>query len=166
MVQDNVITSLLANGKVDVVKALRGVRLNNILKRGITQFLFFFAELTHLLMKGGISMMNIKTEIFKLIYGDKTPKRKKIFVKEIDVLKIEPWISEGNFDIEHADALLEDIHEKQYMRDDILVKDVYKDINMLIEGAYVAGLNDSKDMSDEDINARTKELISKIELLR
>jgi methionine aminopeptidase len=117
-------------------------------------------------MKGGISMMNIKTGIFKLIYGDKTPKRKKIFVKEIDVLKIEPWVSEGNFDIEHADALLEDIHEKQYMRDDILVKDVYKDINMLIEGAYVAGLNDAKDMSDEDINARTKELISKIELLR
>ena len=117
-------------------------------------------------MKGGISMMNIKTEIFKLIYGDKTPKRKKIFVKEIDVLKIEPWISEGNFDIEHADALLEDIHEKQYMRDDILVKDVYKDINMLIEGAYVAGLNDSKNMSDEDIDGRTKALISKIDTLR
>jgi hypothetical protein len=27
-------------------------------------------------------------------------------------------------------------------------------------------LNDAKDMSDEDINARTKELISKIKLLR
>jgi methionine aminopeptidase len=117
-------------------------------------------------MKGGISMMNIKTGIFKLIYGGKTLVKKKVYVKEIDVLKIEPWVSEGNFDIEHADALLEDIHEKQYMRDDILVKDVYKDINMLIEGAYVAGLNDAKDMSDEDINARTKELISKIELLR
>ena len=111
-------------------------------------------------------MMNIMTEIFKLIYGGKKPVKKKIFVKEIDVLKIEPWISEGNFDIEHADALLDDIHKKQYMRDDILVKDVYKDINMLIEGGYVAGLNDSKDMSDEDINARTKELIYKIELLR
>ena len=110
--------------------------------------------------------MNIKNEIFKLLYGGKTLVKKKIFVKEIDVLKIEPWISKGNFDIEHADVLLEDIHEKQYMRDDILVKDVYKDINMLIEGAYVAGLNDSKDMSDEDINTLTKELISKIELLR
>jgi hypothetical protein len=110
--------------------------------------------------------MNIINEIFKLMHGGKTLVKKKVYVKEIDVLKIEPWVSEGNFDIEHADALLEDIHEKQYMRDDILVKDVYKDINMLIEGAYVAGLNDAKDMSDEDINARTKELISKIKLLR
>ena len=57
-------------------------------------------------MKGGISMMNIKTGIFKLLYGGKTPVKKKVFVKEIDVLKIEPWISEGNFDIEHADVLL------------------------------------------------------------
>ena len=110
--------------------------------------------------------MNIKNEIFKLIYGGKAIVKKKIFVKEIDVLKIEPWISKGNFDIEHADVLLEDIHEKQYMRDDIIVKDVYKDINMLIEGAYIAGLNDSKDMSDEYINTRTRELISKIKLLR
>ena len=110
--------------------------------------------------------MNIKNEIFKLIYGGKATVKKKIFVKEIDVLKIEPWISKGNFDIEHADVLLEDIHEKQYMRDDIIVKDVYKDINMLIEGAYIAGLNDSKDMSDEYINTRTRELISKIKLLR
>ena len=111
-------------------------------------------------------MMNIKTGIFKLLYGGKTPVKKKVFVKEIDVLKIEPWISEGNFDIEHVDILLEDIHEKQYMRDDIIVKDVYKDINMLIEGAYIAGLNDSKDMSDEYINTQTRELISKIKLLR
>ena len=117
-------------------------------------------------MKGGISMMNIKTGIFKLLYGGKTLVKKKVFVKEIDILKIEPWISEGIFDIEHADVLLEDIHEKQYMRNDIIVKDVYKDINMLIEGAYIAGLNDSKDMSDEYINTRTRELISKIKLLR
>lgn len=110
--------------------------------------------------------MNITTEIFKLIYGGKKPVKKKIFVKEIDVLKIEPWISRGNFDIEHADALLEDIHEKQYIRDDIFVEDVYKDINMLIEGAYIAGLNDAKDMTDKDIETRTRELIYKIKTLR
>ena len=110
--------------------------------------------------------MNIINEIFKLMHGGNTPEQKKIFVKEIDILKIEPWISIGNFDIEHADALLEDIHEKQYMRNDIFVKDVYKDINMLIEGAYVAGLNDAKDMTDKDIETKTRELISKIKTLR
>ena len=110
--------------------------------------------------------MNIINEIFKLMHGGNTPEQKKIFVKEIDVLKIEPWISIGNFDIEHADVLLEDIHKKQYMRNDMFVIDVYKSINMLIEGAYVSGLNDSKNMSDEDIDGRTKALISKIETLR
>ena len=117
-------------------------------------------------MKGGISKMNIINEIFKLMQGGNTPEQKKIFVKEVDVLKIEPWISIGNFDIEHADVLLEDIHKKQYMRNDMFVIDVYKSINMLIEGAYVSGLNDSKNMSDEDIDGRTKALISKIETLR
>ena len=110
--------------------------------------------------------MNIINEIFKLMHGGNTPEQKKIFVKEINVLNIEPWISIGNFDIEHADVLLEDIHKKQYMRNDMFVDDVYKDINMLIEGAYIAGLNDSKDMSDEDIYVRTKELLSKVEALR
>ena len=110
--------------------------------------------------------MNIINEIFKLMHGGNTPEQKKIFVKEIDVLKIEPWISIGNFDIEHADVLLEDIHKKQYMRDDMFVDDVYKDINMLIEGAYVAGLNDAKYISDKDIDNQTKELLSKIEKLR
>ena len=117
-------------------------------------------------MKGGISKMNIINEIFKLMHGGNTPEQKKIFVKEIDVLKIKPWISIGNFDIEHADVLLEDIHKKQYMRNDMFVIDVYKSINMLIEGAYVSGLNDSKNMSDEYIDGRTKALISKIETLR
>ena len=93
--------------------------------------------------------MNIKTGIFKLLYGGKTLVKKKVFVKEIDVLKIEPWISKGNFDIEHADVLLEDIHEKQYMRDDILVKDVYKDINMIIEGAYVTSFHKEACLSRE-----------------
>ena len=110
--------------------------------------------------------MNIKNEIFKLIFGGNTQVKKKIFVKEINVLNIEPWISRGNFDIEEADVLLDDIHKKQYMRNDMFVDDVYKDINMLIEGAYIAGLNDSKDMSDEDIDIRTKDLLSKIETLR
>ena len=115
---------------------------------------------------GGVSQMNIKNEIFKLIFGGNTQVKKKIFVKEINVLNIEPWISRGNFDIEEADVLLDDIHKKQYMRNDMFVDDVYKDINMLIEGAYIAGLNDSKDMSDEDIDIRTKDLLSKIETLR
>lgn len=110
--------------------------------------------------------MNITAEIFKFIYGAKAPVKKKIFVKEIDVLKIEPWISRGNFDIEHANILLEDIHEKQYMRDNLFVKEVYKDINLIIEGAYIAGLNDSKDMSYTDIDDRTKKLLSKIDTLR
>ena len=52
------------------------------------------------------------------------------------------------------------------MRNDMFVIDVYNSINMLIEGAYVSGLNDSKNMSDEDIDSRTKALISKIETLR
>ena len=115
---------------------------------------------------GGVSQMNIKNEIFKLIFGGNTQVKKKIFVKEINVLNIEPWISRGNFDIEHADVLLDDIHKKQYMRNDMFVIDVYKSINMLIEGAYVSGLNDSKNMSDEDIDIRTKDLLSKIETLR
>lgn len=104
--------------------------------------------------------------IFKFIFGEKTPVKKKIYVKEINVLNLEPWVSIGNFDIEHADVLLEDIHKKQYMRNDMFVDDVYKSINMLIEGAYVAGLNDAKDMSDEDIDTRTKKLLSKVETLR
>lgn len=110
--------------------------------------------------------MNIINEIFKLMHGGNTPEQKKIFVKEIDILKIEPWISIGNFDIEHADVLLEDIHKKQYMRNDMFVIDVYKSINLLIEGAYISGLNDAKDMCDEDIDTRTKKLLSKVETLR
>ena len=110
--------------------------------------------------------MNIINEIFKLMHGGNTPEQKKIYVKEIEVLKIEPWISIGNFDIEHADVLLEDIHKKQYMRNDMFVIDVYKSINLLIEGAYIAGLNDAKDMSDDDIDARTKKLLSKVDTLR
>ena len=47
-------------------------------------------------MKGGISKMNIINEIFKLMHGGNTPEQKKIFVKEIDVLKIKPWISIGD----------------------------------------------------------------------
>ena len=109
--------------------------------------------------------MNIINEIFKLMHGGNTPEQKKIFVKEIDILKIEPWISIGNFDIEHADVLLEDIHKKQYMRNDMFVIDVYKSINLLIEGAYISGLNDAKDMYDEDIDTRTKKLLSKVETL-
>ena len=110
--------------------------------------------------------MNIINEIFKLMHGGNTPEQKKIFVKEIDILKIKPWISIGNFDIEHADVLLEDIHKKQYMRNDMFVIDVYKSINLLIEGAYISGLNDAKDMYDEDIDTRTKKLLSKVETLR
>lgn len=110
--------------------------------------------------------MNIINEIFKLMHGGNTPEQKKIFVKEIDVLNIEPWISIGNFDIEHADVLLDIIHKRQYMRNDMFVDDVYKGINLLIEGAYISGLNDAKDMSDEDIDTRTKKLLSKVETLR
>lgn len=110
--------------------------------------------------------MNIKNEIFKFIFGGNTQVKKNMFVKELNVLNISPWISKGNFYIEHADVLLDDIHKKQYMRDDMFVDDVYKDINMLIEGAYVAGLNDAKYISDKDIDNQTKELLSKIEKLR
>ena len=106
--------------------------------------------------------MNIINEIFKLMHGGNTPEQKKIFVKEIDVLNIEPWISIGNFDIEYADVLLDIIHKRQYMRNDMFVDDVYKGINLLIEGAYISGLNDAKDMSDEDIDTRTKKLLSKV----
>ena len=110
--------------------------------------------------------MNIINEIFKLMHGVFPPEQKKMFVKEINVLKIEPWLSRGSFDMEEADILLDTIHRKQYIRDDMFVHDVYKGINLLIEGAYIAGLNDAKDMSDDDIDARTKKLLSKVDTLR
>ena len=109
--------------------------------------------------------MNTK-KIFKFIFGGNTQVKKKMFVKELNVLNIEPWLSRGSFDMEEADILLDAIHRKQYIRDDMFVDDVYKGINLLIEGAYISGLNDAKDMSDEDIDTRTKKLLSKVDKLR
>ena len=110
--------------------------------------------------------MNIMNIMIKCIFGEKTPNEKKMFVKELNVLNIEPWLSRGSFDMEEADILLDIIHKRQYMRDDMFVDDVYKGINLLIEGAYISGLNDAKDMSDEDIDTRTKKLMSKVDALR
>ena len=104
--------------------------------------------------------------MIKCIFGEKTPNEKKKFIRRLQTYNIEPWISKGNFDIEEADILLDVIQNKQDTSEDIFVLDVYRAINLLIEGAYVSGLNDAKDMSAREINRKTRDCRHRVYKIR
>lgn len=93
--------------------------------------------------------------MLKELFKNKLQKKvKKFYIKEIDVLKLRPFVNTNN------DGFLEDdckkvilnIHESQFIGSkEKFTQEFYRNMNVLLYGCYIAGLQDAHELSEKDI---------------
>ena len=108
----------------------------------------------------------LKDTIKQEVFGKKI-QNKRMFIKEFETQRVEPWInkSEEGFTLTLCDKVLENIHMAQYSSDNRFGPEFYRNLNILLNGCYVAGLIDGKSESDEYVDGKLNELTNKINIL-
>lgn len=94
--------------------------------------------------------------MFKELLKNKLQKKnKKKYIKEIDVLKLRPFINtndEGFLEDDCKKVIL-NIHESQFIGSkEKFTQEFYRNMNVLLYGCYIAGLQDAHELSEKDIN--------------
>lgn len=103
--------------------------------------------------------------IFKNMLQNNT---KKFYIKEIDVLKLHPFVNTNGegFSEEDCRKVILNIHESQFVGSkEKFTRDFYRNMNVLLYGCYVAGLQDAYELPEEDINENKRILRDQLNVL-
>lgn len=93
--------------------------------------------------------------MLKELLKNKVKKKiKKFYIKEIDVLKLRPFINtnEDGFLEDDCKKVILNIHESQFTGSkEKFTQEFYRNMNVLLYGCYMAGLQDAHELSEEAI---------------
>lgn len=107
--------------------------------------------------------------MFKELFKNKLQKKiKKFYIKEIDVLKLRPFVNsnEDGFLEDDCKKVILNIHESQFIGSkEKFTQEFYRNMNVLLYGCYMAGLQDAHELSEEDIREHERIFREQINVL-
>ena len=107
--------------------------------------------------------------MLKELLKNKVKKKvKKFYIKEIEVLKLRPFVNTNEEGFLEADCkkVILNIHESQFIgSNEKFTQEFYRNMNVLLYGCYMAGLQDAHELSEEDIREHERILREQINVL-